>query len=261
MLALPSVSPAGFWIAVSSMNQYSGYRLSFGPRISPTVKYLVIINVLVFIWQFLSRIGGGGYGFITTLGLVPSAVLGKLYFWQLGTYLFLHADFWHLFFNMFALWMFGTELERQWGRRSFSRYFFITGIGAGVLSVLADPGSGIPTIGASGAIYGILLAYGLIFPERHVYLYFLFPVKVKYFVGVLGVITFMMALSDQGSAVSHIAHLGGMLVGLVYLKRWYSLRELRKRYAGWSRSRRRKDFEVHENEKPPRKKEDDYWIN
>jgi len=235
--------------------------MSFGPRLSPMVKYLVIINALVFVWQFLSRIGGGGYGFITTFGLVPSAVVGKLYLWQLGTYLFLHADFWHLFFNMFALWMFGTELENHWGRRTFVRYYFITGIGAGVLSVLANPGSGIPTIGASGAIYGILLAYGMMFPERYVYLYFLFPVKVKYFVGVLGVITFVMALSDQGSTISHIAHLGGMVVGLFYLKNWFSLRDIRKQYNRWKTSRRRKDFQVHQGDKPRPKRDDDYWIN
>jgi len=225
------------------------------------VKYLVIINTLVFLWQFVSRIGVDGYGIITTFGLVPSAVLGKLYFWQLGTYLFLHADFWHLFFNMFALWMFGTELEKKWGRRTFVRYFFITGIGAGILSVLANPGSTIPTIGASGAIYGILLAYGLMFPERYVYLYFLFPVKVKYFVGVLGIITFLNALSDQGSTVSHIAHLGGMIVGLFYLKGWFSLREIRRQLAHRKSSRRRNDFQVHETDKPPRKRDDDYWIN
>ncbi len=232
------------------------------------VKYLVIINSLVFIWQFLSRVSGGGYGFITTFGLVPTAVLGKLYFWQLGTYLFLHADFWHLFFNMFALWMFGTELEKSWGTRTFTRYFFITGIGAGILSVIANPTSGIPTIGASGAIYGVLLAYGLMFPNRYVYLYFLFPVKVKYFVGVLGIITFLMALSDQGSTVSHIAHLGGMLVGLFYLKGWFSLREIRRQYAQWQITRLRRSFQVHDkndpivkNDSPPRKNEDDFWIN
>lgn len=225
------------------------------------VKYLVIINALVFVWQFLAKLGGGGYGFIVTFGLVPTAVLGQFYFWQLVTYLFLHADFWHLFFNMFALWMFGTELENRWGRRVFTRYFFVTGIGAGLLSVLADPSSSIPTIGASGAVYGILLAYGLIFPERYVYLYFLFPVKVKYFVGLLGIITFMMALSDQGSAVSHIAHLGGMLVGLVYLKRWYSPQEIRKQYENWKRRKRRDGFQVHENDNAPPKKDDDYWIN
>jgi len=243
------------------MNQYSGYRISFGPRISPVVKYLVILNALVFVWQFIARIGGGGYGLITTLGLVPAAVVGKLYLWQLVTYLFLHADFWHLFFNMFALWMFGTELESRWGGRAFARYFFITGIGAGIFSVLASPGSGTPTIGASGAIYGVLLAYGLIFPERYVYLYFLVPVKVKYFVIVLGVIAFLMALSDQGSTISHVAHLGGMVVGLVYLKGWFSLREIRKQCDGWRKSRRRRNFEVIDSEKPSRRKEDDYWIN
>ena len=239
--------------------------MSFGPRLSPMVKYLVIINAVVFVWQFLSRMGGGGYGLITTFGLIPAAVTGNLYFWQLGTYLFLHADFWHLFFNMFALWMFGTELENRWGRRAFIRYFFVTGIGAGIISVLASPGSVIPTIGASGAIYGILLAYGMMFPERYVYIYFLFPVKVKYFVGVLGAITFFMTLSAQGSTVAHIAHLGGMLVGLIYLKKWFSLREIRQQYNRWKSARRRRDFQVHDNEepqvKPRRKKDDDYWIN
>lgn len=243
------------------MHQYSGYRISFGPRITSTVKYLILINILVFVWQFLARVGGGSYWFINTFGLVPSAVLGKLHFWQLGTYLFLHADFWHLFFNMFALWMFGTDLELRWGRQFFTRYFFVTGLGAGILSVVSDPGSVIPTIGASGAVYGILLAYGLIYPERYVYLYFLFPVKVKYFVGVLGIITFLMALSDQGSTVSHVAHLGGMLVGLIYLKRWFSLKSVMESYRRWKLSRRKRGFKVHDSRESPRDKDDDYWIN
>ena len=151
-------------------------------------------------------------------GLVP-ALVWKGHVWQLVTYMFLHGSFMHILLNMFVLWMFGGQLERQWGQREFLKYYFLTGIGAGLCTVVAHPGSVIPTIGASGAVYGILLAYGLTFPNSIIYLYFLLPIKAKYFVLIFGVIEFITTISPSGDMVAHLAHLGGMIFGLVYLKR------------------------------------------
>ncbi len=249
-----------------------GYRITIGPRLPRMVRYLVIVNAAVYFWNLLVGIAGAN-DLIQIFGLTPALVIGRLYLWQPFTYLFLHGDFLHILFNMFALWMFGSELERHWGGRFFLKYYFVTGVGAGLFSVAADPGAMIPTIGASGAVYGILLAYGLLFPERYVFLYFLFPVKVKYFVAVLGVLAFVSALGAPGSTIAHIAHLGGMVVGFVYLKGWFSWGRIRQAWFRWRLQRMRARFKVHYGNRPaapprqtpPRSQEtrrdDDYWIN
>jgi len=139
--------------------------------------------------------------------------------WQLVTYMFLHGGFWHILLNMFILWMFGSDLERTWGSREFLKYYFICGVGAGVFNVLFQPNSMIPIIGASGAIYGLLVAFALLFPNRLVYIYFLFPIKVKYLVIVLVAIEFFSSLgASHGGGIAHLAHLGGALVGFIYIK-------------------------------------------
>ncbi len=120
---------------------------------------------------------------------------------------------------MFALWMFGVELERTWGTREFVKFYFLTGIAAGISTALFNWGSIVPTIGASGAIYGILAAYALFFPDRYVYLYFLFPIKMKYLALILGGLEFLSAYSQDG--IAHVAHLGGMVVGFFYLRYKY----------------------------------------
>ena len=148
------------------------YQVTIGPMLTPMVKKLVIVCVVIFILQLLA-----GSEMLLVFGLTPYSFLAKFFLWQVATYIFLHGGFWHIFWNMFALWMFGCELERYWGSQEFLRFFIVTGIGAGILSVIADPLSPVPTIGASGSIYGILMAYGMMFPERLVYLYFLFSDK------------------------------------------------------------------------------------
>jgi membrane associated rhomboid family serine protease len=158
--------------------------------------------------------------------------------WQFVTYMFLHGGFWHLFLNMFILWMFGSEIERYWGSRTFLKYYFITGVGAGLLSWLTAINSPHPTIGASGAIYGILVAYGMMFPNRPVYLYFLLPIKAKHFVIFLAIMELMASRGQASSGIAHFAHLGGMLFGYVYLKR-ERLGYLMKSLVGKQRSRRR----------------------
>ena len=240
---------------------YGPQRVSFGPAITRMVKILIIINVVIFLWQSLASLVGS-FEVIQIFGLTPYLVLRRLFLWQLGTYLFLHGDLWHIFFNMFALWMFGSELERYWGPKAFLKFYFVTGVGAGVLSVLADPSGMSPTIGASGAVYGILMAYGMMFPERQVYLYFLFPVKVKYFVGVLGLIAFFSSLNAPGSTIAHVAHLGGMIFAFLYLKGWLSLGGIRQSYYRWKLGRMKSKFKVYKKESTPSdRKKDDFWIN
>ena len=217
------------------------------------VKYLVVACVSTFLLQRLAD------EMTQIFGLTPYRLLGQFHLWQLVTYIFLHGNFWHILFNMFALWMFGCELERHWGSKPFLKFFFITGVGAGILSVVVNPHSYTPIIGASGSIYGILMAYGMMFPERLVYLYLLFPVKVKYFVPFLGVIAFVSALGTSGTPVAHVAHLGGMLFAFLYLKGWMSLSAVRQSYHRWKLKRARERFKVYE--KKSRKREDDFWIH
>jgi len=132
--------------------------------------------------------------------------------------MFMHGGVWHVAINMFVLWMFGTELESIWGKTEFLKYYFVTGIGAGLVWLVFNiGGSNAFLIGASGAVYGILMAYGLMFPNRTVYIYFLFPVKVKWFVLFIGVIAFFSSMGT-GSNISHLTHLSGMLIGYLYLR-------------------------------------------
>ena len=134
--------------------------------------------------------------------------------------MFLHGGFFHLLFNMFALWMFGSDIERKWGEKEFLKYYFLTGIGAGILTYLSSPGSLVPTVGASGAIFGILVAYGLMFPDRIILVSLIFPMKAKHFVLLFGFMEFMYCVNGTNDGIGHFAHLGGMLIGLFYLKYW-----------------------------------------
>ncbi len=212
----------------------------FGPPLMPTIKVLLAANISVFVLQSMLGHSAARFWFDTFFGLVPSKAVMGLHVWQFGTYMFLHLDFWHLFWNMFILWMFGSELASLWGRRGFLQYYFISGAGAGLvyflLMPLIEPASAyIPLIGASGACFGLLMAYGLLFPERKVMLWFLIPVKVKWFV--LGIGLFELMSMWRADSVGHLAHLGGLLFGYIYLrggKKWVDglLRNRRKRKAG-----------------------------
>src|SRR5437667_3069960 len=194
---------------------------SFGPGpVSTAIKALIGANVVMFLAQkFVSSL-------TETLGLVPHEVIGRLRIWQLGTYMFLHGGLFHILFNMLALWMFGTELEHIWGSRYFLKFYFVTGIGAAVLTVLfsllpfdfARQLYGAAIIGASGAIYGLLLAYGLYFPDRPIYMYFVFPIPAKVFVLIMGAIAFFASMSESGGGIANATHLGGLAVGYLFLK-------------------------------------------
>jgi len=150
-------------------------------------------------------------------GLIPVLVWKKYYLWQLATYIFLHGGITHILFNLLALWMFGGELESLWGSRKFLRYFLFCGIGAGICTVILTPYQFIPVIGASGAIYGILLAFGWLFPNRLIYIYFLFPIPAKYMVIIFGLIELFSSMQGTGGGIAHLTHLGGLLFGLVYM--------------------------------------------
>jgi membrane associated rhomboid family serine protease len=186
----------------------------FGVPIAPVTRNLLIANVAAFVLQniFLNR-------YLDYLALVPAYALGKGMVWQFGTYMFLHGGFFHLFFNMFLLWMFGSEIERYWGSSEFLKYYFVTGVGGGVLSCVFSPSSFVPIVGASGAIFGLLLAYGMAFPDRQIYLYFLVPIRAKYLVFILGGIELLAVASPGGDGIARFAHLGGLLFGFIYIKK------------------------------------------
>ena len=211
--------------------QYSsrGFRQNFSrnPLALPSgVKLLIIINIAVFI---LMELSGQKNILFQMFGLVPRSVLQEYKLWQTFTYLFLHGGFIHILFNMFILWMFGKDLEVDWSKNEFLIFYFICGIGSGIITVFASINSFVPVVGASGAIYGVLVAYGLTYPNRMVYLYGVFPLKVKYMVLGLGVIAFFASLSASQSTVSHITHLSGMIIGIIYIVfnfRWKNIRLL-----------------------------------
>jgi len=237
----------------SRMRRYpSSYAssFSFGPGpLSSALKAIIGANVAIFLAQYFFD-----PALTNLLGLQPRLVVRGAV-WQLGTYMFVHGGLFHIVFNMLALWMFGTELERVWGTRYFVKFYFVTGIGAGILTVVL---SWLPfeftrplyfsnVIGASGAIYGLLLAYGLYFPDRPIYMYLVFPIPAKIFVMIIGAIAFYSTLSAAGGGIANATHLGGLLVGYVFLKgaRVHPLAELKYRYLKWKINRVRKKFDVY----------------
>ena len=242
--------------------RYSDASYSFGPgAFSPAIKLLIITNVVVFLVSLVVP------AIIVPLGVVPQAVFERFAVYQLVTYMFLHGDVMHLLLNMLSLWMFGTELERTWRTRFFTKYYFVTGIGAG-LTTLVWSISPLPyaealyysvMIGASGACYGVLLAYGMYFPHRPIYLYFVFPIPAKYFVMIIGAITFLSTMGSGGSGVAHTAHLGGLVVGYVYLTTLRGggpLQAIKYRWLRWKMERARSRFGVYSG---GRNRSDDDW--
>ena len=236
--------------SIELMNTYF-----FGGPITRTVKALIAVNVGVFLLQILSHLLGSNVVDLY-FGLVPIRVTNELMLWQLVTYMFLHGGFFHIFFNMLTLFMFGNELERYWGTPRFLNYYFITGIGAGVCSWIVAPHSYSVVIGASGAIYGLLLAYGVTYPNRIVYVNFLLPIKVKWLVIIMGAMAFVSSIGGAESGVANIAHLGGMVIGYVVLKgkEWWD----KYRYFHEQRQREqlKRQFEVYYGD-VRRKVEDD----
>ena len=235
------------------MSRYapSGVNYSFSPgAMTPAVRAIVFANVAVFI---VTLFAAGPI--FQTLGLTPADVIERGRIWQLATYLFVHGDLWHILFNMLAVWMFGIDLERRWGTRGFAVYYFVTGIGAGVCAVLVSmlPFTRteleyvVPTIGASGAVYGLLMAWALIFPTRTILFALIFPLTARVYVIIMGAIAFFAEASAAGGTrVSNVAHLGGLVVGWLYLKGPRDLRlEFKYRLTKWRMDRMRRRFDVH----------------
>jgi membrane associated rhomboid family serine protease len=230
------------------MNYYSNStRVFFGGPVTRTVKILIIVNVAVFALQTILRMLGN-YFMVGYFGLIPAAVTHDLRIWQFATYMFLHGGVFHIFFNMLTLFMFGNDLERFWGTPRFLNYYFLTGIGAGVCSWLVAMNSRTVIIGASGAIYGLLLAYGMLYPNRIVYLNFLLPVKVKWLVLIMGVMAFLSSITGDEPGVAHIAHLGGMLVGFLFLKSKDWLGQYQVNHEQRKREQLKRQFEVYYGE-------------
>lgn len=230
----------------------SSFSFGFNP-LSTAMKVLIGINVLMFLATTFAP------SLQLQLGLVPMWVIHEKRVWQLVTYMFIHAGLFHILFNMLALWMFGSELERIWGTRFFLKFYFITGIGAACLTVCASllPFGPLQQlyasdiVGASGAVYGLLLAYALYFPDRTIY-YIVFPMPARVFVLIVGAIAFFSSLSETGG-IANATHLGGLLVAYLYLT---SLRkgpriqlnpwaEVKYRWVKWRLASARKKFDVY----------------
>lgn len=230
---------------------------SFGPGpLSPAIKALIVANVAVFLLMWFMPTGLKN-ALQEFLGLLPVSIFQGFRVWQPVTYMFLHDTnaIGHILFNMLALWMFGTELERMWGTNAFLRYYFATGVAAAVTTILVSlapfPSTArlfyTVTIGASGAIYGLLLAYGLTFPNRPIYIYFIFAIPAKYFVMIMGAIALLSSMGGSGSGIAHITHLGGLVAGYVMLRgrQLSPANEVRYRYLRWKMDRARKKFGVY----------------
>jgi membrane associated rhomboid family serine protease len=227
----------------------------FGPGpVTPAVKLLIWANVACFVIDTLLE-AFSGVRINRILGLWPAVMVKQLWVWQPATYMFLHAGTGHILFNMLTLWMFGVELERLWGRTFFLKYYFVTGIGAGMTTLLlalipGGFGEGLwtsGTVGASGAIYGVLIAYALYFPNRPILLFFLFPVPARYAVMIFGALAFLFSMNGAQSGVANTAHLGGLVFGYLYLRVWrpHPLAEIKYRYVKWRMNRLRSKFDVH----------------
>jgi membrane associated rhomboid family serine protease len=223
---------------VNSYRQPGRIDIGFGGAITPAVKGLIIANVSVYLLQIITlRFGSGGIE--SLFALTPTLVWEKKWLWQLVTYMFLHAPGWlfHLVFNMLMLWMFGSEVERAWGTKKFLKYYFTCGLGAALVTCATFWNS--TTYGASGAVFGVALAYGMMFPDRIIYVLMMFPMRAWTFVlFCVGLdIVSMLGIPD---GVAHTTHLGGMLFGWLYMKRAWDVRgfwnELRWR---WRRRRLR----------------------
>jgi membrane associated rhomboid family serine protease len=185
------------------------------PPIPPVTQALLLANVAIF---FLGELLGSGL--LSAFALWP--VGAGFWPWQVGTYSFLHASFGHLFFNMLGLWMFGAELEHVWGQKRFMQFYAASVLAAALTQLVVNAmlGSVAPTVGASGGLFGLLLAFAMIFPNRMILLFFVIPMKAKYLVALYGILELYQGVYVMNSGVAHFAHLGGMLGGLLTLRYW-----------------------------------------
>jgi membrane associated rhomboid family serine protease len=208
----------------------NAFDRSHSPILPPGIKLLLLANGGIFVLQMAF-----GAFLSSVFGLRPVDVVTRGFVWQLGTYMFLHGGLFHILFNMFALWMFGRSLEDVWGTRAFLKYYFVTGIGAGIITTVTPFNFHNVVIGASGAVLALLFAYARTWPNNPIYVYFLFPIPAKYFVGFLILVDLLALGRPHAGDVAHITHVGGVLVGWFYLRvregRWLS-------FSDWWRRRR-----------------------
>lgn len=207
---------------------------SFGPGLTPWVQRLLVVNGVVFLVQYLQP-------FVTNyMAFVPGAVLVRP--WTLLTYMFAHGGFMHLFFNMLGLFFFGPPLESRWGSKEFIKFYLICGLGGAALSFLFAFNS--PIIGASAAVYGVMLAFALNWPDAPIYIWGVLPIPAKWLVAILAIFSFMSAFQQRADGVAHFAHLGGFAAAYVYLK-WESMsRKRRLSGMGFGGTARKKKFRV-----------------
>ena len=237
-----------------------GPGVSLGvPSLTPVVRGIMIANGVVWLlqilfWQFQVDLA---YFF----GVTPARVF-RGWIWQPATSMFLHdpRSLFHILFNMLMLWMFGGELERHWGSRAFLRFYLVCGVGAGlfatVMGLFSNASMITTTIGASGAIFGVIMAYGLVFGDRTVLFMLIFPMKARTMAWILFALAFFYTLtSGPGSGISHVSHLGGAIVGYLYLRRAWRVGE----FVGELKWKiRRRKFKI----MPPDDTNDtDRWVN
>src|SRR5580692_5543834 len=213
------------------------------PGFPKGVKWLLISNVAIFVLTFFAeRVGLSGP--LIFLKLIPVAVVKDFFVWQLATYAFLHGGFGHIIWNMLALWMFGADIERVWGTRRFVQFYLFCAVGAGICVVIlnyvlpwGNPAA--PTIGSSCAI---------MFSDREILWGFLIPIKVKYFVMIIGAVAFLSSFGVN-NGVSNFAHLGGLLFGYLFLKtpnlQFDPVAPIRRQYRDWKLQRAKKKFQVY----------------
>lgn len=183
-------------------------NFSFGFGLTPWVQRLLIANAVVFLLTYLNR------GLYNYLAFVPLDILGRP--WTVVTYMFAHGGFMHLFFNMLGLFFFGPPLEARWGSREFIKFYLICGMGGAALSFAFAPHS--PIIGASAAVYGVMLAFAMNWPEMPIYIWGIFPIQARVLVLILAVFSLLSAFSGSSDGVAHFAHLGGFAACFIYLK-------------------------------------------
>lgn len=183
-------------------------NFSFGFGLTPWVQRLIIANTVMFLLTYLDP------NLYNYLAFVPLDIISRP--WTLVTYMFAHGGFMHLFFNMLGLFFFGPALEARWGSREFIKFYTICGIGGAALSFLFAAHS--PIIGASAAVYGVMLAFAMNWPEMPIYIWGIFPIQARVLVLILGVFSLLSAFSGSGGNVAHFAHLGGFAAGFLYLK-------------------------------------------
>ena len=212
------------------------YRLHFNPGeaaykpqiFTEAIKILISINFVIYVLQSLA---GKEDIFFRLFGLVPNVFISELMLWQPFTYMFFHAPYYssigisHILLNMLGLWVFGRELEQAWGKSKFLKYYFLTGIGSGLITYLFQINSDNPVIGASGAVYGILLAYGISFPNRMLYIWGLIPIRSIWLVVIMGSIAFF-GLLGRADGISHVTHISGMFIGYILLKKKWQLADI-----------------------------------